>query len=182
MLIASLIRYRDQIEDVLREEGECHVAILRREIGVAEQTAADLRAALEALEARDAASSSGVAMAEEQATLMASVIDDVLGDLDADEVEEEDASGVSSSRPSSASSGADDSESIPAPPPGWNLEKWLSGYSFDKIVSDAILARIRAKLPAGQNTARFEQAFMLKLNRAGSRDLLVALLQETPVL
>ena len=48
MLIASLIRYRDQIEDVLREEGECHVAILRREIGVAEQTAADLRAALEA--------------------------------------------------------------------------------------------------------------------------------------
>ena len=175
-------RYRDQIEDVLREEGECHVAILRREIGVAEQTAADLRARLEALEARDAATSSGVAIAEEQATLMAAVIDDVLGDLDADEVEEEEVSGGSSSRPSSATSGADDPESIPAPPPGWNLEKWLSGYSFDKIVSDAILARIRAKLPAGQNTARFEQAFMLKLNRAGSRDLLVALLQETPVL
>ena len=69
-----------------------------------------------------------------------------------------------------------------APVPGWSLEAWLGGMGFDKLVSDAILARIRSKVPEGRSTQQFEQAFVIKLGELGSSETILALLKETPLL
>ena len=66
--------------------------------------------------------------------------------------------------------------------PGWTLEAWLGGLSFDKVVSDAVMKRVREKLPQGVPTQAYEQAFVTKLGERGSVDTIVALLKETPVL
>ena len=61
------------------------------------------------------------------------------------------------------------------------LEKWLSGLNFNTIVSDAILRRLREKVPPGQSTQKYEQAFVCKLGERGSVQTVLGLLKETPV-
>ena len=66
--------------------------------------------------------------------------------------------------------------------PGWSLETWLGGLPFDKLVSDAILKRIRSKVPDGKDLQAFEQAFIVKLGELSSSETILALLKETPLL
>jgi len=72
-------------------------------------------------------------------------------------------------------------ESIPEIP-GWSLESWLASLSFDKLVSEAILKRVREAVPKGQSLRAYEQAFVVKLGEHGQVDTIMALLKETPVL
>lgn len=66
--------------------------------------------------------------------------------------------------------------------PGWSLESWLSSLSFDKIVSEAILKRVRDAVPEGHSVRAYEQSFVAKLGERGDVELIMALLKETPVL
>lgn len=66
--------------------------------------------------------------------------------------------------------------------PGWSLESWLSSMKFDRLVSEAILKRVRAAVPKGQSIRAYEQAFVCKLGENGSVATILALLKETPVL
>ena len=66
--------------------------------------------------------------------------------------------------------------------PGWSLESWLTGMNFDHLVSEAVLKRVRAKVPEGASTRKYEQAFVVKLGERGSADTVLALLKETPLL
>ena len=77
--------------------------------------------------------------------------------------------------------GAEDNATF-LPPPGWTLEGWLNGLSFDSIVSNAILRRVQEKVPVGASTQAYEQAFLARLGERGSVPTVLALLQETPVL
>lgn len=66
--------------------------------------------------------------------------------------------------------------------PGWSLESWLSSMHFDKLVSEAILKRVRDAVPKGHSIRAYEQAFVCKLGENGSVTTILALLKETPVL
>ena len=66
--------------------------------------------------------------------------------------------------------------------PGWSLESWLGSLKFDKLVSDAILKRVREAMPAGQSIRAYEQAFVVKLGEHASVETILCLLKETPVL
>lgn len=66
--------------------------------------------------------------------------------------------------------------------PGWTLESWLASLEFDKLVSEAILKRVRDAVPEGHNIRAYEQAFVAKLGEHGSVDTIMAMLKETPVL
>ena len=53
--------------------------------------------------------------------------------------------------------------------PGWSLESWLSSLNFDRLVSEAILKRVRAYAPEGVPVQAYEQSFILKLGEARGR-------------
>ena len=127
----------------------------------------ELQARAWAQEAKEAAEPDGLPMAPAHATTVNSIIDGLVID---------DAAAADGQPPSAgllAGLRADCEEQ----------ESWLSSLSFDAIVRDALLKRVREKAPPGTSMPKREQAFALQLSAAeGSRDLVVALLRETPVL
>ena len=171
---------RETLEDQMHESAEarCQSEILAKELADVEQEpravaevllaeVQELQARAWAQEAKEAAEPDGLPMAPAHATTVNSIIDGLVID---------DAAAADGQPPSAgllAGLRADCEEQ----------ESWLSSLSFDAIVRDALLKRVREKAPPGTSMPKREQAFALQLSAAeGSRDLVVALLRETPVL
>ena len=171
---------RETLEDQMHESAEarCQSEILAKELADVEQEpravaevllaeVQELQARAWAQEAKEAAEPDGLPMAPAHATTVNSIIDGLVID---------DAAVADGQPPSAgllAGLRADCEEQ----------ESWLSSLSFDAIVRDALLKRVREKAPPGTSMPKREQAFALQLSAAeGSRDLVVALLRETPVL
>ena len=66
--------------------------------------------------------------------------------------------------------------------PAWKLDTWLASINFNSMISEALLARMRDKLPGGCVNPKQELAFVAQIGKAETPVVVEALLGEAQVM